>query len=254
MFKLFPILCLGATLSAAFASAQVSPSTDSQSNLSGSGPVAYVYVASYPGNNEPNVIVGYSASSKGALTPLPGSPFHQNVSSMAVNGKYLMALNNSNAPNIDTLKIGSNGALTYVTSTPCVQKGDSCLYVRNLFFDHTGSDLYVMESDGSNDNTESFAVNESSGALNYLGYTVTGAFPGDFTPTFFIGDNVYAYSADQSGCMYPGIYGFQRDSNGLLNSINTQFNWPTPPPGVSIYYPDLTVADPNNHLAFLAAH
>jgi len=251
MFKLFTILCFGAALSAASASAQISPSTDSQSNLSGSGPVAYVYVASYPGNNEPNVIVGYSASSKGALTPIPGSPFQQNVGSMAVNGKYLMAVNNSSSADIDTLKIGSKGALTYVTSTPCVQKGNSCLYVRNLFFDHTGSDLYVMESDGSNDNTASFAVEESSGALNYLGDTITGAFPGDYTGTFFIGDNVYAYSADQSGCMYPGVYGFQRDSNGLLNSINTQFNWPTPPPGVSIYYPDLTVADPNNNLAFL---
>jgi hypothetical protein len=113
MFKLFPILCLGA----AFASAQVLPSTESQSNLPGSGPVAYVYVASYPGNNEPSVIVGYSASSKGALTPIHGSPFQQNVGSMAANGKYLMAVNNSNPPDIDTLKIGSNGALTYITST-----------------------------------------------------------------------------------------------------------------------------------------
>src|SRR4029077_19870292 len=56
-----------------------------------------------PGNKEPNVIVGYSASSKGALTPLPGLPFQQNVGSMAVNGKYLMAVNNSNPPDIDTL-------------------------------------------------------------------------------------------------------------------------------------------------------
>jgi len=94
-------------------------------------------------------------------------------------------------------------------------------------------------------------VDKSSGALNYLGDTVTGAFPGDYTGTFFIGDNVYAYSTDQSGCMYPGLYGFQRESNGLLNQIDTKFNVPKPPAGVRVYYPDLLVADPNNNLAFL---
>ena len=213
--------------------------------------MAYVYVASYPGNKKPSVIVGYSANSKGTLTPLPGSPFKQNVASMAVNGKYLMAVTNSNPPDIDTLKIESNGALTYVTSTPCAQASNGCVAAGNLFFDHSGSDLYVMEYDGYNDNTASFAVDESSGALNYLGDTITGAFPGDYTDTFFIGNNVYAYSTDQSACMYYAIYGFRRKSSGLLDSINTKFNQPTPPPGVRIYYPDLTVADNKSNLAFL---
>jgi hypothetical protein len=254
MSKPFIILCLGVALSAASASSQVSPSTGSQSNLPSSAPVAYVYVASSTGSEEPNVIVGYSASSNGALTPIPGSPFQENAGSMAVNGKYLMAANNSSNsnPNIDTLQIESNGALTYVTSTPCIQTGNACLYAYNVFFDHTGSDLYVMdEDDNTNDDTESFAVDKSSGALNYLGDAVTGAFPGDYTGTFFIGDNIYAYSTDQEGCMYPGLYGFQRESSGLLSPIDTQFNLPTPPPGVSLYYPDLLVADPNNNLAFL---
>jgi len=252
MFKSFMIPCLGAALSAGCAFAQVSPSTGSQSDLPSSAPVAYVYVASSPGNGEPDVIVGYSASSSGALTPIPGSPFPQNVSSMAVNGKYLMGVNNSGTPSIDTLQIGSNGALTYVTSTPCAQTSSGCLTAFNLFFDHTGSDLYVMLYDeNTNDDTESFAVDKSSGTLNYLGDSVTGAFPGDYTGTFFIGNNVYAYSTDQSGCMYPGIYGFQRESSGFLNLINTKFNVPKPPPGVNIYYPDLLVADPNNNLAFL---
>jgi 6-phosphogluconolactonase (cycloisomerase 2 family) len=171
---------------------------------------------------------------------------------MAANGKYLMAVDNSSPPNIDSLKIGSNGALTYLTSTPCVQSGNSCIAARNLFFDHTGSDLYVMELQGDdNNNTASYTVDKSSGTLNYLGNTITGSFPGDYTNTSFIGDNIYAYSTDQSGCMYYSIYGFQRDNSGLLNSISSAFNQPTPPPGVRIYYPDLTVADPNNNLAFL---
>jgi 6-phosphogluconolactonase (cycloisomerase 2 family) len=252
MFKPFTILCLAAALNAMSTSAQVSPSAGSQSNLSSSASGAYVYVASYPGNGAANVIAGYSAGSNGALTPIAGSPFQQNVGSMAVNGKYLMAVNNSSPPSLETLQIGSNGALTYVTSTPCLQMSNGCIAAFNLFFDHTGSDLYVMElEDSENNSTASFAVDKSSGSLNYLGDAVTGTFPGDYTATFFIGDNVYAYSTDQSGCMYYSVYGFQRESSGLLSLIETQFNQPTPPPGVRIYYPDLTASDSNSNLAFL---
>jgi hypothetical protein len=251
MPKTLAIFCLGAALSTT-ALAQGSPSGASQPEISGSTPVAYVYVSSSPGNGQPNVVVGYSANANGALTPVPGSPFNEDAYSMAGNGKYLMAVDGSSPPNIDTLRIESDGALTSVTSTSCVQPGDTCLTAGNLFFDHTGSDLYVMEYDeDTNDLTASFAVDKSSGTLNYLGNTVTGAFPGDYTGTFFIGNNVFAYSADQSGCMYPAIYGFQREDNGLLNQIDLKFNVPKPPPGVRVYYPDLTVADPTNNLAFL---
>jgi 6-phosphogluconolactonase (cycloisomerase 2 family) len=253
MFKPFTILCLGAALSATPASAQLSPSTGSQSDLSSRGPVAYVYVASSPGNEGPNVIVGYSASSNGALTRIPGSPFHRNIRPMAVNGQYLMGANaTNNHPKIYTLQIGSDGALTYVTSTPCVQKDNQCLAAFNLFFDHTGSDLYVMElNDSDQTNTASFAVDKSSGSLNYLGDAITGTLPNDSAGTSFIGDNEYAYLASEDGCMYYTIDGFQREASGLLNLINIQFNLPTPPPGVSIYYPDLAVTDHANHVAIL---
>ncbi len=250
MFRQLSILSLIAAWSAASASAQTSSPTTSQSSHP-NAPVAYVYVASNPGSGSPNVVNGYSAAANGALTPLAGSPFPQNITSMAVNGKYLLATDFGNPPNIDTFKIGSNGALTYLTQSSCTQTGNSCVAVFNLFFDHTGADLYAMEYDGSNDNTASFALDSSTGVLSYLGNTITGAFPGDYTSTFFIGNNDYAYSTDQSGCMYYNIYGFQRESNGLLSGIDVQFNQPTPPPGVRIYYPDLTVADPSNNLAFL---
>jgi 6-phosphogluconolactonase (cycloisomerase 2 family) len=244
------ILCLGVALTTAVAMAQVQSQTNPEAKSG--APVAYVYVSAGTGNGNPNSIVGYSVAANGSLSPILGSPFSGNVYSMAVNGKYLMAVENADQPNIDTFEVGSNGALTYVTSTSCVQTGNQCIVAGNLFFDHTGSNLYVMEEDSdTNDETASYAVDKSSGVLNYLGNTITGAFPGDYSGTFFIGDNVYAYSADQSGCMYPGVYGFQRESSGLLKSISTQYNQPTPPPGVRIYYPDLTVADPNNNLAFL---
>ncbi|MGA2694629.1 MAG: hypothetical protein ABSE92_01120 [Terriglobales bacterium] len=251
MFRQLSILSLTA-LSAVSAFAQTSSSTTLQSSPPANAPIAYVYVASSPGSGSPNVVNGYSAAANGTLTPIAGSPFKQNINSMAVNGKYLIAADGGDPPNIDTFQIGSNGFLTYLSQTPCSETQNGCLGIFNLFFDHTGADVYAMEVDGNdNDNTTSFAVDSSTGALSGLGDTITGAFPGDYTPTFFIGNNEYAFSADQSGCMYPNIYGFQRESNGLLNSIEIQFNQPAPPPGVRVYYPDLTVADPSNNLAVL---
>lgn len=256
MFKSRAILCLGAALSAPAAFAQVSlptPNSDSEANNTGS-PVAYVYLASTPAGSKTNEIVAYSAATNGALSPVAGSPFQDNVYSMAVNGKYLMAASVS-APDVNTYKIGSNGTLTYATATNYAQYNtNSCGGVNQIFFDHTGATLYLQEYyiDCANGGDASFAVVQSSGALTYLGNTITGAFPGDYTGTYFIGDNVYAYSADQSGCMYPAIYGFQRQSSGLLTVTNNfQSIRPTSPPGQGPYYPDLAVADPSNHLAII---
>src|SRR5579872_397156 len=185
MFRQLLILSLIAALSAVSAFAQTSSLASSESNRPSNAPVAYVYVASTPESGSPNVVNGYSAAANGALTPLAGSPFPQNIGPMAVNGKYLMAADNSTPQNIDTFEIGSNGALTYVSQSSCAQTGNSCVAVFNLFFDHTGADLYAMEYDGSNDNTASFALDSSTGVLSYLGNTITGAFPGDYTGTFF---------------------------------------------------------------------
>lgn len=260
MCKLRFIVCLGTTLSAAAAFAQVaSPNAKSDSQPAQGGPaVAYVYVASTPTSNSPNEIVGYSASSKGVLSRIPGSPFQDNVYAMAVNGKYLMAADRA-VPDIDAFLIGSNGALTFTTSTNYAQfnnQNNPCGSAGQLFFDHTGATLYVQEYDGSeacaNDVDASFAVDKASGTLNYLGLANTGAFPGDYFAAYFIGNNIYAYSADQSGCMYFQVDGFQRESSGLLSFIgNFRFNQPIPPPGVSIYYPDIAVADPTNHVAIV---
>jgi hypothetical protein len=51
--------------------------------------------------------------------------------------------------------------------------------------------------------------------------------------------------------MYPGIFSYQRESNGFLNLLNSQYISPVPPPGVSTYYPDLAVADPASNLAII---
>lgn len=259
MPKIRFIVCLGAALTtaAAFAQVQSQSNSDFQGAKSGS-PVAYVYVAAYPGSGNSNSVVGYTAAANGALTPIPGSPFSDNVSSMAVNGKYLMAVSND-AADINAYEIASDGSLTYTTSTNYAQYnnpgGPPCGFGGSVFFDRTGADLYVQEFDGtpacSNDLIASFSVNESNGSLTYLGDAVDGAFPGVYNAAYFIGDNKYAYSAANSGCMYYSIYGFQRQNNGVLNDLNEQYNSPTPPPGVGGYIADLLAADPTNHLAIL---
>ena len=250
MYHLKFSMCLGVALCAAAAWAQVMPATTSNS------PVAYVYVSRK--TNQTNEIVAYSAAANGKLSRVSGSPFKDNVYAMAVNGKYLMAANVT-TPDIDAYLIGSDGSLTYTTSTNYAKFNDPnnpCGNALQMFFDRTGDSLYVIEINASNacanDVIASFSVEKGSGGLKYLGLASSGTFPGDYTLASFIGNNVYAYSADQSGCVYPGVFGYQRASDGLLNFVNNfTFNYPTPPPGVNAYYPDLAVTDSTNHVAIV---
>src|SRR5258708_33720269 len=108
---------LSAALSTATAWAQVL-SSDVNGNVEApaGSPVAYVYVASTPSNSNINEIVAYTAAANGSLTPMPGSPFPENVSSMAVNGKYLMAPSRT-TPDINAYNIASDGSLGFAPST-----------------------------------------------------------------------------------------------------------------------------------------
>ena len=53
-------------------------------------PVAFVYVSNTPGSGA-NKVNAYVAAANGKLTPVSGSPFADNLTSMVVNGKYLWA-------------------------------------------------------------------------------------------------------------------------------------------------------------------
>ncbi|HZP63905.1 MAG TPA: hypothetical protein VFB28_10860 [Terriglobales bacterium] len=216
---------------------------------SGTATVAYVYVSNPSTNGGPNQIQAYAANSQGQLTPVAGSPFAADETYMVVNGSYLMGINRTQT-DIDSYRIESDGALTFATSTNYTQQG--CGVAGSLYFDHTGSDLYVQEGliDCANSGVASFSVDKSSGGLQLLGTANTGAFPGDFTPAFFIGNNVYAYTADNSACMYYDIYGFKRQSNGLLVTQIPSYNLPTPPASFTRYVPFLSAADRTRDVAF----
>jgi hypothetical protein len=213
-----------------------------------SAPVAYVYISSNPSGSSTNEIQAFAAAANGKLAAISGSPFRDDVTSMAVNGKYLFA-STRNGIYVATFAIEADGALRWKTSTDIVKYNQSdCGDSGPLFLDHTGSTLYDMElrSDCANNSYQSLAISKSTGYLHNLGAT-----PGDawlYLPASFIGSNVYAYSAVCLGNLYWEIVGFKRSSSGSLSSIN--INAPTPAPKEGDFWcPSQTAADRTNHVA-----
>ena len=206
-----------------------------------------------PPNSSVNEIVGYAAGPDGTLTPLPGSPWTADVSSMAVNGKYLFG-SNLNSVYIDAFHINqTNGSLAlWSQSDVAAMNAQDCGGPGQLVFDHTGSTLYNFEyrDDGCvNNDIRSMAVNSSVGTLTNLGTTqgnswLTG-------PPTILANNTYAYTASCLGDMYWGIWGYKRQSNGNLTDLtNFSRTLPTPKAG-DFWCPSIPAADPTNHVAIV---
>jgi hypothetical protein len=240
---------LTVALSASFAIAQTS------------APVAFIYVSSnYSGSN--NRVVGYAANANGQLTQISGSPWADNLSFLATNGSLLFGSTNlasDNGKNVFSYHVESNGALMYIGATNIQDTGsqNACNAAKNLALDHTGSYLYVFvdgadycgngQSYGA---YQSFAVNKSSGLLNYLGVTAdTGYYA---LPLSILADNNYAFS--QNGEEADQITTYLKASNGNLVVANTGqpgFAFPGgsgQPSGSNGDY-GYVAADPTNHLA-----
>ena len=221
----------------------------------------YVYVANRTATGGPEQLIAYSADANGQLTAVPGSPFNQNVNSLATDDTYLFASSASD-PNINTYTIGSNGAPTLATQfnygqqTGYRSSNDSvCGSIGGVLLDRSGQSLYgevVNISCSSNNALASFALDSSNGNVSYLGnsnigYNSSGAIA-------FLGNNQFAYSAFPG--MYWDILSFVRETNGLLDS-NKAFTHVSPlpaPPGstpglINGYTPGLTATDTANHVA-----
>jgi hypothetical protein len=210
--------------------------------------VAYVYVSSNPNNSSTNEINAYTASADGALTPVTGSPFADDITSMAVNGKYLFGSTRSGIY-VAAFNIESNGALQWSTSTDIVQYNpDDCGSSGPLFLDHTGATVYDTESlsDCSNNSYQSLGINKSTGLLHNLGGSGPDAWLS--LPASFIGNNVYAYSAMCLGNTYWEINGYRRSSTGALSQLNITPPTPTAAAG-DFWCPSQTAADPTNNVA-----
>jgi hypothetical protein len=241
--------CLMAPLFIQLATAQVtSPETTAVQSPTTSSPVAFVYVSSNPNNSSTNEIQAFAAAADGKLTRVNGSPFRDDITNMASNGKYLFG-STRNGIYVAAFLIEPDGALRWERSTDIVEfNHDDCGYSGPLFLDRTGTSLYDMEfrSDCANNSYHSLAVNRSSGHLQSLGATVGDAWLN--LPASFIGNNIYAYSAVCLGNLYWEIAGFKRSSNGTLTQIG--INAPTPARKANDFWcPSQTAADPTNHIA-----
>jgi hypothetical protein len=254
----------------------------SGSGSSGSA-VAYVYVAIQATSPGAYQIVAYAADANGQLMPVPGSPFNQDVSTMAANSAYLLAGVNTagtnSASDINTYTIGSNGALTLGPQFDYSQiDSQIASEIRSEYqtgaqkmicsmgvdtFDRGGQSMYaeVLCTDGSNnyDRIASFALDPSNGTLNYLGDAETGT---TFNyPNFpFLGNDQYAYQVFPTGCstfVGGGVFSFARSSNGLLNAFKTVINRPPTPPAATSgagpfgYVIGPAATDTTNHAAFV---
>jgi len=251
------VLCLLSALSAGGAVVQattvqvLSAETNTQAAVS-TAPVAFVYVSNTPGSGA-NKVNAYAAAANGKLTPVPGSPFANNLTSMVANCKYLLGSNKAGVF-VAAFLIQPNGALHWTTSTNVVRFNTSgCGGISPLNLDHTGATLYVATTVGSEcDSTEhqSFTVDKRTGSLRFLGST-SDTFLFD-TPLSITANNLYAYGTDCvnfQGNYTDTFHVYKRGSNGLLTL--TAINPPTPPPPTSgdFYCRSQTAADPSNHLA-----
>jgi hypothetical protein len=240
--------CLVVPLLTLVVSAQVtSPETAAVQSSTASSPVAYVYISTNPQNSSTNEIQAYAAAANGKLTPVSGSPFRDDVTSMATNGRYLFA-STRNGIYIAQFLIERDGALHWKKSTDIVKfNQDDCGNSGPLFTDRTGATVYDMEfrSDCSNNSYHSLALSRS-GNLENRGSSFTDAWL--YLPASFIGNNVYAYAAGCIDNLYWEISGFKRSSNGALNQIDISAPLPAPKEG-DFWCPSQTAADPANHVA-----
>lgn len=249
--KRMGIFCLSTAL------CMLASSTQAMAAKKTSTPVAYIYIANTPNPNpttySPHQILAFAADTHGKLRPVTGSPFNEDVSSMAVNGLYLMAAADTEQA-INSYNIRPNGSLTFATKTDYApDNSNNCGDAGAIFFDHTGHSLYVQEYDidCSNSGTASYALDTATGMLKYLGNVITGSEYDNENPAFFIANNKFAYAAGPSGCYIYSIDGFQRAGNGLLSyfSDGAPNYLPGPPGGFRIFAPDLAAADATHHIA-----
>ncbi len=240
------LLCLAASFTGATLA-----QTDDVKPAKSSPPVAYVYVS------RPTHIDGFAASSKGALTPVPGSPFLGKVQSMAVSSSLLFG-SGADRTNVYSFHVASDGALK-PAETINVQTHNSsgCGGLGPPLLDHTGDSLYVGVNTGgsgpgfdcADGSFESFAIEKSTGGLKFLG--ITGDIFGFFGQLSFIGDNKFAYGASctpETAGIASNLAGFERKSNGdLIFAIDG----PTPVTKAanSFYCPLASSSNPANHVA-----
>jgi hypothetical protein len=207
-------------------------------------PVAYIYVQTANG------VVGYSASSTGALTSIAGSPFKTSGLMAGSTGYAFFSVGTSY---IHSYSLASNGAIGGQLSQIDAQSysGGNCGPAPDgsgATLDHTGKFLYnVLTNNDYNTGCVAFQTYSigSGGVLTFHGDTQTGASETNGAPHVLVNEK-FAYSNQDTGHSF-GLMGFVRETNGDLNLINfTETDTVNP----GNYYTVGSIApDPTNHLA-----
>ena len=206
-------------------------------------PVAYVYVQTLKG------VVLYHAAANGTLTRVSGSPFHTVGEMVGSNGKYIFSLGTHW---IHVYPIASNGAIAAQVTEINTQNysGSECGAITYGVLDHTGQELYILINGHADFGPfcsayQSFKVNETSGALTFVGVAQQG---GDMAPLAITANDKFAYSTNSSDNGGGQFIGFAREASGAIGSLNfTETDPILPSPWVSIAW--IVRADPGSHLA-----
>lgn len=233
--------------------AQIDETTDGPTVTA---PAAFVYVSNITNPNGPTYVddvYAYTAAANGKLTPVPGSPFKDNVFTLAVNGKYLFGGNGNG--NIDSYLMENSGALKKVeTINPTVYNPGGCGNPGDFRIDHSGEILYNVSEDPDCFGThfQYFKINDTSGKLEYTGDTAelgTSIYEIDF-----LGNNKDGYSPicteyDHEEVGY--TVGLERNSDGDLTELNLGNLGPVTPENGNSYCPLTFATDPTDHMAAL---
>jgi len=221
------------------------------SSTGGGGADAVFVYASSMTDGGGSEIVGFSASSDGQLTALPGSPFPFSIGGLAASGKFLFG---TDGTTIYTYAIGKDGSIVQSSSLDARQYNnpvDCSGGPQFLFLDRTGANLYDLDdrSDCANNSYQSFNLDNATGALTFLADTT------DTSPVFerglqFSGNDEFGFSAS---CYHfnQEIFGFKRNADGSL-ALETSLGMPPPlpdGPDGEPYCPWLAASDGANHLA-----
>ncbi len=239
--SVFTLSCATLALSGG-TSAQTGSDTSSVSS-----PVSFVYVSSNPAGSSTNEIQAFAAAANGKLTPIPGSPFRDDVTSMAVNGKYLFASTRSGIY-IAQFAIEASGGLQWTRSTDVVQyNAGECGDSGPLVLDHTGASLYDVEPQGGcgENNLQAFNIEKPSGALQNLGRAGAGKYLD--VPLSFTANNKFAYTLTCVPGYSSEANAFRRNASGTLSSVNFKMPIPAAKPG-DAWCVSNTATDPSNHL------
>jgi hypothetical protein len=260
-FWIRPAVLLVSSLCAGGALAQTPDAPTDETSIAGpnTAPVAFIYVANVtnPGGiNGVDNVYGYTAASSGKLTPVPGSPFKDDLVSFAVNGKYLFGTDEGTG-NIDGFLMEEDGALKRVSSiNPDAYNPGGCPSWIWPRIDHSGKVLYnpVATSDSGCMGTkfQSFDINETNGKLEYVTSVADPDVNEDPIYLSFLGNNGYGYAPYcymLGNEALGGIQGYQRLSNGDLHELNLGTLGPNPPQAGNFYCPSLVATDPSNHVA-----